>query len=220
MAPAPAPGSRRLRADLLFCSFVNLLLLGHWHRKMTVAAALVTPGCIFQAFGECEFSNRPLAQDEQVNGVSPDLVVEPLLATHTAALNWTTAQKSTSLAVEVSRTGPATLETADCPSEDERHFEVPAEVRVTSADGIISHVQRLDISLSSQGNIKHLAPIAIPLSYEELYAAGLTDPRTISGPSVRFSLQLDAITLAPYDSTIDLVSTDIGGSSIAAVDFP
>lgn len=187
---------------------------------MTVAAALVTPGCIFQAFGECEFSSRPLAQDEQVNGVSPDLVVEPLLATHTAALEWTIAQKATSLTVEVRRAGPARLETADCPSEVESHFELPAEVRVTSADGIISHVQRLDISLTSQGSILHFAPIAIPLSYEELYAAGLTDPRTISGPSVRFFLPIDYKTLTPHDFTIDLVSADVGTRSVASVDFP
>jgi hypothetical protein len=187
---------------------------------MTIAAALVMPGCIWDSFGECVHSSRPLAQGEQVNGVSPDLVVEPLLSTHTAALNWTTAQKSTSLAVEVSRAGAAVLRTMDCPSGVDRGFNLPAEVRVTSADGVISHVDRLVLSLDSQGNIKQLAPIAIPLSYQDLYDAGLTDPRTISGPSVRFYLQLDAATLAPQDSTIDTVSADIGGSSIAIVDFP
>jgi hypothetical protein len=196
-------------------------LFGNWQRTMAIATALVLPGCIWESFGECEFSSRPLAQGEPVNGVSPDLVVEPLLATHTAALDWTLPQQSTSLAVEVSRTGAARLETADCPGGDvERHFELPAEVRVTSADGVISHVRRLDISLDSQGNIERLEPIAIPLSYEELRAAGLTDPRTISGPSVRFSLHLDAATLAPEDSTIDVVSTVTGTSSIASVDFP
>ena len=187
---------------------------------MTIAAALVMPGCIWNAFGECNAGSRPLAQGEEVNGVSPDVIVEPLLATHTAALHWTIAEKETSLAVEVSRAGAARVATMDCPSGVARHFELPAEVRVTSADGVISQVERVSISLDEQGAIQELAPIAIPLSYGELYAAGLTDPRTISGPSVKFSLQLDATTLAPEDSTIEVSSTVTGTSAIAVVDFP
>ena len=197
-----------------------MLLLKVWHWGALLAAAAILPGCIWNALGECDAQSRPLAHGEAVDGVSPDAIVEPLLGTHTAALHWTLAEMDTSLTVELDRADVARLQTMDCPSGDDRDFAVPVEVHIVSADGVISHDQPLTILLDRHGTIRQLEPLAIPLRYAELRAAGLTDPRTISGPSVRFLLSLDATTLAPADSSIDAVSSVTGTSSIANVDFP
>ena len=156
---------------------------------------------------------------ETVGSVTPDATVDPLLGTHRATLTWVLAERETVLTLELSRDGKAREHIDDCPSGTSRSFGVPASLQLASEDGLVAHQQDFVIDLNVNGAMAEPAPFRPYLRYEELFAAGVTNPNTISGPSVSFEILLDSSTLAPKNTTIDVIRSAGGVETIGVVEF-
>lgn len=188
-------------------------------RLLLAIAGLALSGCIGQAMGECDAQERELDSGEAVGGVSPDGVVDPLLGTHRGTLTWLLADRQTELGVEVSRTGPAREDVMDCPSSVTRRLEVPLVVRVSSADDLVSHEQEFWVEVAAGGRLERLPPIRPYVPYTTLYDAGVTNPNTLSGPNIDLEIVLDATTLAPADTTVDVVRSRDQRDTIGTIEF-
>lgn len=193
-------GSRRIRSRW-----------SEWHNPARVL--LLVPfftGCIWNAFGECDHSNRELDADEAVNGVSPDGILSPLFTVHEGVLTWSETGATTPLVLTVSHAQPSLYVTEDCPQHDDHRFRVFGRYTAVSGDGLVDAGSDFYLVLDERGRLESMPEFNLAIRYEDLRAAAVGHPNVTAGPSVEGVVRVDPATLLPLETplSIELPSID------------
>ena len=176
-------------------------------------------GCIWDAFGECGYTDEQLATGEAVDGVTPDSLLAPMFTVHEAVLTWTETAETTTLTISISQTGPSRYVTEDCPQHQHHWFEISGHCHATSADGLVDAERDFFLRMDDAGTLESIPEFGLDLDYTDLYEAGVGHPTVSRGLPVNAVIELDPETFAPLDTTITADLTT-GEYRLGVVTFP
>jgi hypothetical protein len=190
---ARGPGRRFLRA-------LGLGALASW----VAIASLLPVSCIFEAWGEdedCRRHGEPLASGESSHGIDPAEKTASLIRAHTGTLEWTLANRTTPITFDIRQNDSFYEKYCD---DAFIGFSTVAEADISSEDGLIDHSETWSVELSRIGALATDNILRVYPSFEELKAAGVTNPNMISGYSVELAIHIDPKTLEPRDAIVTI----------------
>jgi hypothetical protein len=200
-----------------------------WAAAVLACACMVPAlcGCFLAGLSECPPEPQDFDAGTEVDGLSTDQILAPLIGDHVGTLTWLQTGRTTTLRLHVARAGG--IANYDCGHAFDG-FELHVNGRVATDDGVIASMPDggvpdptlagAQFTTDPAGRLYSEPTFRWRLDFAPLLSAGVVDPSLMESNAPEVNLSVTTMHLKPVDSVIQVEpSALVAPVSVAMIHF-